>query len=100
MQTYTEESVKNESTKKSTKAAGQKEYIVFLENLLVSISQNVRQPITRIQTLNYIDGTPTDSPIQLNKKLLQVKQSALVLENRTRELSVLIFKNVISLKEQ
>lgn len=101
MQTYTEQPVKTESKKKKLGiTAGQKEYITLLENLLVSMSLTVRQPIARIQDLNYLDGTTTDSPVLLNKKLLQVKQSALVLENRTRELSVLLFKKAISLKEQ
>ncbi|MBC7694734.1 MAG: hypothetical protein H7141_04725 [Burkholderiales bacterium] len=101
MQTYTQQPGKNESLKqKSAITAGQKEYIALLENLLVFISQNVRKPTAQIQDLSYLDGTAADSPAQLNKKLLQVKQSALLLDNRTRELSVLIFKKVIKLKEQ
>lgn len=101
MQTYTEQPVKTESKKKKLAiTAGQKDYIRLLENLLVFLSQNVRQPVACIQDLTYLEGTTTDSPVQLNKKLLQVKHAGLVLDNRTRELSVLVFKKVISLKEQ
>ncbi len=101
MQTYTEQPVKKESTKKTSAiTAGQKEYIKLLENLLVFISQNIRQPVACIQALTYLEGTTTDSAVQLNKKLLQVKHAGLVLDNRTREFSVLLFKKVMSLKEQ
>ena len=98
MQTTTQQIEKNKSEKRNSALEAQKLYISMLENILVSISNNVRQHIDHIHGFPYIHETATDSPALLNKKILQMKQSALLLDNRTRELSVQIYKKIISLK--
>lgn len=88
------------AAQKTDSVKNQHEYIATLENLLVSISNNVRQPIAHIQNLAYVNEMTTDSTVGINKKILQMKQSALMLDNKTRELSVQIYKKIIRLKEQ
>jgi len=99
MKANPQQTANNESEKQKATIVAQKEYISLLEKLLIFISHNVRQPVAHILGLSSLLKTVSDDPVLLNKKLLYMKQSAMLLDIRTRELSALIYKKILSLKK-
>lgn len=71
----------------------------MLENLLTYISHNIRKPIAHVNGISYVNQTTDDSLSQLNKKLLYMKQCAILLDKKAKDLSISIFKKLIKLKE-
>ncbi len=100
MKTNTNQKEKIERKNENLTIEDQNEYITLLEKLMVFISHNIRQPVAHILGLSYLLKSVNDNPGQLNKKLMYIKQSAMQLDNRTRELSVQIYKKILRLKKQ
>lgn len=88
-----------ETEKQKRLAMYHKEYSTLLENLRTFISHNIRQPVAHIMNLPYLLKSDTDDQLQLNKKLMHMKKAALVLDSNSRELSILIYKKINSLKK-
>jgi signal transduction histidine kinase len=68
----------------------QKEYIKGLEKMMFMTSHKVRQPITNILGLTELLDLNTNSPEELLKYLDYIKQSALALNDFTKDLTLFI----------
>ncbi|MCD6018846.1 MAG: hypothetical protein K0S53_1967 [Bacteroidetes bacterium] len=90
---------KVEIENQKTLIANQKEYISMLEKIMTFISHDIRQQVAHIQGLSYLLKPVNSESGQSNKKLLHIKKSALLLDARTRTLSALIYKKILSLKK-
>lgn len=67
-----------------------KECIVGLKEMIYMISHSVRPPIANILGLSDLINESTSSPELLKKSLEYIKQSALLLDSFTRELTTLM----------
>lgn len=80
-------------------AVHQKEYIKYLEEIMIRISHKVRQPIAHILGLSSLLTNKKSVPSQL--KIVQLmRQAVKSLDNYTRELSLFIYKKVIAMKKK
>lgn len=70
----------------------QKEYVRGLEEMMFMTSHRVRQPIANIIGFANIIDQSIDSPDDLKKAVICIKESALTLEFFTRELTTFIYE--------
>lgn len=99
MKTSGHQTGNNEPENQKQLKANQKEYILMLEKIMFFISHEIRQQVAHIQGLSNLMNT-NNKPYRLNKNLIYIKKSALLLDVRTRTLSALIYKKILSLKSE
>lgn len=68
----------------------QKEYINGLEEIMFMTSHKVRHPIANILGLSYLLDHEENSAVELKEYLDHIKQSALTLDDLTKELTIFI----------
>ena len=68
----------------------QKEYISKLEELIFITSHKVRQPVTNILGISFLMDQDLTSPEDAEQFISYIKESAIVLDDCTKELTILI----------
>ena len=68
----------------------QKEYISKLEELMFITSHKVRQPVTNILGISFLMDQDLTSPEDAEQFISYIKESAIVLDDCTKELTILI----------
>lgn len=79
-------------TNKKNKDKYQKENIEWLEEMMFIVSHKIRQPVASILGISNLLDNTNNSPADLKKMIAFMKQSALSLDNFTKELSTFICK--------
>ncbi|MDI1306304.1 MAG: diguanylate cyclase, partial [bacterium] len=69
----------------------QKEYINGLEKMMFMTSHKVRQPVANILGLSILLEQEINSPEELKVSINYIRQSALILDTFTEELTLFIF---------
>jgi signal transduction histidine kinase len=78
--------------KNKDKETFQKENILWLEEMMFIVSHKIRQPVANILGISSLLDNTNNSPADLKKMVAFMKQSALSLDNFTKELSAFICK--------